>query len=777
MNKKLLKSFFAVVLAVAGIFAISHYSNAGVKGDVNGDGSITAADVTAVYDVLLGNNSELEASADVNHDGSVTAADVTFIYDILLGNTPTEFEHVYILGNATEWNPAQGQEMTTEDGVIYTATLEASNVYDGYSWFSFTTQLANAESETPWEDIEDYRFGAITDGNDFLVTNETLGTAIPLTNEDYHAFQIPTGKYELSLNITEMTLTITKVEEPQPETEVYILGEVNGNTWSAYNGVQMTTEDGVVFTAHVTTTGENNGYSYFSFTKALADPNSETPWVDIESQRFGAASEGDFLVTSEMAGQSLPLTYENVQAFKIPAGEYDLTVNMTEMTLVIEGEIVDPVTPQPENKVYILGTVNGNEWATNNGVEMTTTDNKIYTATITTETFSYFSFTTALSEAADDWDGIAEYRFGAVGDADVLVTEEYLGEALPLTNTGYQALKIAAGEFALTLNMEEMTLKIEGEFAPQPQPENNWYLIGTNNGWSTSDMSYKFTQSTENANVYSIHVDNVSGDFWFKIANEDCYTAADFWNGGTILSAATNGESALTGNLVEGNQGAFCLPASYHATYFDLTIDVENLTYTITTDGQEPVIDPTAEYDYVYIAGTADGWSGNGGKLASVKGANDYYGFINATGEFKIQKDKGSWATNWGGTNGNLVADGANILANGLVYVNANLNNMSYSVTNITSMGIIGDAVNADWATEAPLTYNAETGAWEATGVVLNAGSIKFRANNAWEINFGGALDNLVINGDNITVEAGTYNVVLTLVCPGEYTATITPAN
>ena len=92
-------------------------------------------------------------------------------------------------------------------------------------------------------------------------------------------------------------------------------------------------------------------------------------------------------------------------------------------------------------------------------------------------------------------------------------------------------------------------------------------------------------------------------------------------------------------------------------------------------------------------------------------------------------------------------------------------------------MGIIGDAINADWTTEAPLTYNAETGAWEATGVVLNAGSIKFRANNGWDINFGGALDNLTINGDNITVEAGTYNVVLNLVCPGEYTATITPAN
>lgn len=657
MNKKLLKSLFVVVLVCTGAFAFSHSAKAVVTGDIDGDGTVTAADVTALYNFLLNNDASAIVNGDQDGDGQITAGDITFVYNILLGPGPS---------------PVQ--------------------------------------------------------------------------------------------------------------TNVYILGEVNGNTWSAYNGVQMTTEDGVVFTAHVTTTGENNGYSYFSFTKALADPNSETPWVDIESQRFGAVSEGDFLVTSEMAGQPLPLTYENVQAFKIPAGEYDLTVNLTEMTLVIEGNIVDPVEPQPENKVYILGEVNGNEWNPAVGVEMTSEDGNIFTAQITTKEtgFSYFSFTRMLADAESEtgWDDIAPYRFGAQAEGDnYLVDADLLGTAIPLTTENYKAIQMAPGTFTLSLDLENMTLTINGEFTPQPQPENNWYLVGTNNGWSTSDMTYKFTQSAENANVYSIHVDNVSGDFWFKIANEDCYTAADFWNGGTMLSFATNGESALTGNLVEGNQGAFCLPASYHATYFDLTIDVENLTYTITTDGQEPVIDPTAEYDYVYVTGTADNWSGNGSKLASVKDANNYYGFFYATGEFKIKKDPDSWATNWGGTNGNLVADGANIAANGFVYVNANIGNMTYSVTEITSMGIIGDAINADWTTEAPLTYNAETGAWEATGVVLNAGSIKFRANNGWDINFGGALDNLIINGDNITVEAGTYNVALNLVCPGEYTATITPAN
>lgn len=403
---------------MAGIFAVSHYSNAAVKGDVNGDGSITAADVTAVYDYLLGNNTsdELAAAADVNRDGNVTAADITFIYDILLGNTPTEYEPVYIIGN-----------------------------------------------------------------------------------------------------------------------------------------------------------------------------------------------------------------------------------------------------------------VNGNEWATNNGVEMTTEDGNIYTATINVaQGFGYFSFTTVLSADADDWDAIAAYRFGATGESDVLVTEDYLGEDLPLTNNGYQAFKIAAGEFVLTLNMQEMTLKIEGEFAPQPQPEDNWYIIGSINEWSTSDMSYMFTQSAENENVYSIHIDNVSGDFWYKIANEDCYVSGDFWSG-TILSAATDGEGELSGNLVLGNYGAFCIPASYNCTYLDITIDVENLTYTIDTDGHKPDIQDAADW---YLVGTCNNWSATDMSYPFVQSAeneNVYSIHVdNVSGDFwfKIAAGSNYSGSFWSGTFLSAAVDGESALSGNLVQGN-----------------------------------------------------------------------------------------------------------
>lgn len=57
-----------------------------VFGDVNQDGYVTAADITALYDILLGNTTNFMETADVNGDGEITAADITTIYNILLGN-------------------------------------------------------------------------------------------------------------------------------------------------------------------------------------------------------------------------------------------------------------------------------------------------------------------------------------------------------------------------------------------------------------------------------------------------------------------------------------------------------------------------------------------------------------------------------------------------------------------------------------------------------------------------------------------------------------------
>lgn len=54
-------------------------------GDVNGDGSCTSSDVTALYNYILYNDNSAIVNGDQNGDGSITSSDVTAVYNIILG--------------------------------------------------------------------------------------------------------------------------------------------------------------------------------------------------------------------------------------------------------------------------------------------------------------------------------------------------------------------------------------------------------------------------------------------------------------------------------------------------------------------------------------------------------------------------------------------------------------------------------------------------------------------------------------------------------------------
>ncbi len=83
-----MKKFFLSLLVfascvMAGYSQTYHY-------DVNGDGVVTAADITELYNHLLNNDMTYAGSLDQNGDSVVTAADVTALYDYLLGNVPVD---------------------------------------------------------------------------------------------------------------------------------------------------------------------------------------------------------------------------------------------------------------------------------------------------------------------------------------------------------------------------------------------------------------------------------------------------------------------------------------------------------------------------------------------------------------------------------------------------------------------------------------------------------------------------------------------------------------
>ena len=148
------------------------------------------------------------------------------------------------------------------------------------------------------------------------------------------------GSIEVDLINHTMTAEGSMVVIDPNTGECYILGEVNGNGWAANLGVAMQPADEEnVFTATITTAGENEGYSYFNFTTKLAE--TEDAWGSIDAYRFGAVTDGGaedpFLVTDEMLNQELSLSDfgANPTSFKIEQGQWQLTVNLNDRKIVI----------------------------------------------------------------------------------------------------------------------------------------------------------------------------------------------------------------------------------------------------------------------------------------------------------------------------------------------------------------------------------------------------------------------------------------------------------
>ena len=192
---------------------------------------------------------------------------------------------------------------------------------------------------------------------------------------------------------------------------------------------------------------------------------------------------------------------------------------------------------------------------------------------------------------------------------------------------------------------------------------------------------------------------------------------------------------------------------------------------------------PSADYaDYIYAIGGDTGWSSCYPlRSAQTSGVNNgkYKGFGYLSQEFKFKPNEGDWTGDWECVGDGQIGQGSDNCpapaTAGYYMIEVDLTAMTYSLTLINSIGIIGPAQAGGWDSDTDMTYNATNGAWEAKNVALSAGEMKFRANDGWDINWGGALDALTQGGNNIAVEAGSYDIALFAWCDGKAYATLTP--
>lgn len=87
----ILKRLLLTCALLATLFATA---NAGIKGDVTGDGSVDVADINVVINIMLG-KAESTPMADVTGDNQVDISDVNYIINVMLGKiTPKTFETI-----------------------------------------------------------------------------------------------------------------------------------------------------------------------------------------------------------------------------------------------------------------------------------------------------------------------------------------------------------------------------------------------------------------------------------------------------------------------------------------------------------------------------------------------------------------------------------------------------------------------------------------------------------------------------------------------------------
>lgn len=193
---------------------------------------------------------------------------------------------------------------------------------------------------------------------------------------------------------------------------------------------------------------------------------------------------------------------------------------------------------------------------------------------------------------------------------------------------------------------------------------------------------------------------------------------------------------------------------------------------TITTT---PYID-IPDYPSLYVPGQYQGWAPDvAPKVSSAKDNGSYEGFVfmNVADGFKFTTQQNWDGPNYGtGGTGKLSTTGDNLTVSepGYYLLKANTKDLTWSATK-TNWGVIGDATGS-WDNDKDLTYDETTKVWSAT-LPLSVGAIKFRANDAWDLNYGDKNGDSVLdteNDNNIKVEeAGTYLVTLDLSHPGYY--------
>ena len=262
----------------------------------------------------------------------------------------------------------------------------------------------------------------------------------------------------------------------------------------------------------------------------------------------------------------------------------------------------------------------------------------------------------------------------------------------------------------------------------------------TPGGWGNENILDLPFYTTATTNVYVAYVTLRNGEIKFRNNNDWSENWGDDGADGTLDSYGAN--------------------IAVSAGTYKIEVNFSSMTYTME------------EYSWGIVgSATTNGWGGPDMMFHYNSFQDDWRAVVTlGDGEVKFRFNN-DWGVNYGddGADGTMEANGANIAVSaGHYLVTMNLNTQSYTMEEMDVWGLVGSATANGW--DGPNDkfmpdFGINEGYYYISGAVLNDGEIKVRQNDAWGVNYGddGNDGTLELNGANIPVSAGTYNITLNL--------------
>ncbi|MBQ4366506.1 MAG: SusF/SusE family outer membrane protein [Muribaculaceae bacterium] len=452
---------------------------------------------------------------------------------------------------------------------------------------SITKQMT-AGTEFKFTDQNNVWYGAATDN---AITKEVVQGSTPINlvaGDGGKNFVMPVDaewKFTIDPECNTMTITGEWPEETTPE--LFVLGDVEGSSWTLEADHIKIPYDSEkkIFTGHINISAKKLGYFAFA-TKIVND------WVEINPYRIGGTANAQEGVNCDITSENqdnvalatgtsdfsfIPATF----CISVNEDGYDIEVDLENMTMKVIGDIPPRETPGPQPVTDIKLA----RWGFNDYQELDFTLNEEtgkYVLEDLAMDFTHTGFKIVMNGESTTWLG----GEGVYLEGNLEITPDKLGQTLQLESPG-QDILIPAGTYTFTFDAEALTLVVTGEANPPAL-----YLVGSSEElafWNASDAP----QMNRNGNTYTYKV-AVEGTLKFKVLMQQSWDGIDF---GTANNAAVT-----VGHQYDLAKGGYNFLIDQPGTYVvsvdgikrQLTVNKFYLKGDVNDDGEVGIADITA---------------------------------------------------------------------------------------------------------------------------------------------------------------------------------------